>query len=40
MPPETQQLKHINQIGKSTSTAQRGDPLMQPINQRFPDLIA
>ncbi|SEF59216.1 septal ring lytic transglycosylase RlpA family protein [Nitrosomonas ureae] len=33
--PGTQQLRHINKIGKGASTVQRSDSLVQPINQRF-----
>ncbi|MBP6368065.1 MAG: hypothetical protein KBA82_08150 [Nitrosomonas sp.] len=32
----TQQPRHINMIGEGASTAQRSDPLVQSINQRFP----
>ncbi|OQW39073.1 MAG: hypothetical protein A4S08_08365 [Proteobacteria bacterium SG_bin4] len=33
---ETEQPRHIKEIGEVASTAQRNDSLAQPINQRFP----
>ncbi|MBY0498799.1 MAG: hypothetical protein K2P74_04165 [Nitrosomonas sp.] len=36
--PGTQQLRHINKIDEDVSTAQRSDSLVQPINQRFPNI--
>ncbi|MER2512790.1 MAG: hypothetical protein ABTQ25_10340 [Nitrosomonas ureae] len=37
--PGAQQLRHINKIGEGVSTAQRGDSLVQPINQCFPKTL-
>ena len=34
----TQRPRHIDKIGEAASTAQRSDLLVQPINQRFPNI--